>query len=216
MDQDLYIPRLFSYYFGDSAASAYRGASRRLKKWSRAFDQWMDERRQNYTKSSLRQSTLAWRRLVKQCRKMPWEIRQADIEHHIAWMEQQGLSMGTVHEELGIIAGFYRWSDERRVDRLCASGFNPAAQVKPPRPRPYAGTQLLSWDELQGLLTILKRDPSILGQREYAFFLARLSLGVPLNSLRRLQWEQIEGDEAGAWVKGRKASGRVRWPARGR
>jgi hypothetical protein len=42
MDENQNIPLLFSFYFGDSAASAQRGASKRLKKWSRAFEQWMD------------------------------------------------------------------------------------------------------------------------------------------------------------------------------
>src|SRR4030067_2244677 len=212
MDQALYIPRLFSYYFGDSAASAYRGASRRLKKWSRAFEQWMDERRRVYKIDTVKQATMAWRRLVKQCGKMPWEVRQADIEQHRAWMEWEVVAASTINCTMGIIASFYQWCDERRVDPMCEAGFNPAKEAARIKMRRYAGACLWSSKEVGVFLELLSRDVSDLGKREYAFFLARLSLGVPLNSLRRLQWEQIEVDGDGAWGKWRQDSEGVRLP----
>src|SRR4030067_2594464 len=154
MDQALYIPRLFSYYFGDSAASAYRGASRRLKKWSRAFEQWMDERRRVYKIDTVKQATLAWRRLVKQCGKMPWEVRQADIEQHRAWMEQEGFAASTINCTMGIMASFYQWCDERRVGTMCGGGVYPAREAARIKMRGYAGACLWGRKEGGGVLEV--------------------------------------------------------------
>ena len=65
MDEENKLPMLFSFYFGDSAASAQRGASRRLKKWSRAFETWMAERKRDTQKDTVKQAVMAWRRLVR-------------------------------------------------------------------------------------------------------------------------------------------------------
>ena len=48
MDDDGKIPRLLVFLFGDAAATAQRGASSRLRRWCGAFDEWLDERKQNY------------------------------------------------------------------------------------------------------------------------------------------------------------------------
>jgi hypothetical protein len=69
-----------------------------------------------------------------------------------------------------------------------------------------------SRQELDALLDLLSRDSSALGKRDYAFFLARLSLGVPLKSLQQLEWGQVHQDGAGAWVRWTKDSQRVRLP----
>ena len=212
MDQDKNIPLLFTYYFGASTSSTYRGASRRLKKWCRAFDQWLAERRRDYRIATFKQSVLAWKRLVRQCGKLPWDVTQADVEAHTAWMELEGYATGTVHDALGILASFYRWCDEHQVDPACGAGFNPAKAAARLRMKRYAGVELWSRDEVEAFLELLSHDESVLGKREYAFFLARLNLGVPLKTLQRLKWEQVELDEDGAWVRWRVGSGRVRLP----
>lgn len=177
MDEEKNIPLLFSFYFGDSAWAAQRGASRRLKKWSLAFEGWLGERKRVYQKDTVKQARLAWRRLVRQCGKMPWEMRREDIEQHVAWMEEEGYATGTVHDAIGILASFYQWCDQRHMDRSCEKGFNPAAEVRRPRVGRYTGALLLSREEVDRLLGILKRDTSQLGKREQAFTLARLRLG---------------------------------------
>ena len=50
----------------------------------------------------------------------------------------------------------------------------------------YAQVQLLSRDELSTLLGILKQDDSPLGNRDYAFTLAKVRMGVPLKALQQL------------------------------
>jgi site-specific recombinase XerC len=212
MDTPPDIPLLFTFYFGDSASSAQRGASRRFKKWSRGFDQWVAELRQNHSKYTLRHVLLAWRRLVRQCGKMPWQLTPADIDHHITWLKQEGYAVSTVNGSIGIIAGFYQWCDEQHVDSACPPGFNPAKGASRTSRIPYAGVSMWPREELDAFLCLVQRDSSPLAKRDYAFFLARLSLGVPLKSLQRLTWGQVEQDAAGAWVRWRMDGERVRLP----
>ncbi len=182
MDEDQDIPRLFSFYFGDSAVSAQSGASRRLKKWSRAFEQWVGERRRNTQKDTVKHALLAWRRLVRQCGKMPWQVTQQDIDQHIAWFDLEGYAASTINGSIGFIASFYQWCDEQRVDPSCAPGFNPAKGAIKTKLRRYDAVSMWSLDELEAFLHLLATDGSPLGVRDYAFFLARLSLGVPLKT----------------------------------
>jgi integrase len=214
MDEDKNIPLLFSFYFGDSALSAQRGASRRLKKWSRAFEKWINECRRKYQKETVKQAVMAWRRLVRQCGKMPWEVRREDIELHSTWMEQEGFARSTINGAIGIVASFYQWCDEKRVDTACEAGFNPAHEAKRIKIMRFEGACLWNREEVKAFMDLLSRDGSELGKREYAFFLARLHLGVPLKSLQKLEWGQIQQDEAGVWVwvRWRKEGEQVRLP----
>lgn len=172
----------------------------------------MGERRREYQKDTVKQAVMAWRRLVRQCGKMPWEISREDIEQHAAWMNEEGFAASTVNCAIGIIASFYQWCDEQRVDRACEKGFNPAKEATRMKVRRFGEAQIWSQEEIEALLELLGRDGSELGKREYAFFLARLNLGVPLKNLLQLKWEQIEADEAGAWVRWREQGERVRLP----
>jgi integrase len=193
-------PLLLTFYFGDSAAHAHSAASKRLKKWSRSFDQWTAGLRQDYRQDTLKHALLAWRRLVRQSGKMPWQLSPSNIDHHALWLKQEGFAVSTVNASLGFIAAFYQWCADHRIDSACPPGFNPAkAASRTSLPR-YAGVTMWSLQELDALLDLLHRDFSPLGKRDYAFFLARLNLGVPLKSLQRLAWGQIEQDGAGAWV----------------
>jgi integrase len=212
MDEENNVPMLFSFYFGDSAVSAQRGASGRLRKWSRAFEMWMTERKRDTQKDTVKQAAMAWRRLVRQCGKMPWEIRREDIEQHAAWMNQEGFAASTTNCAMGIIASFYHWCDKQQMDTACEPGFNPAKEAARMKMRRYEGASLWSREEVGAFLELLSRDGSELGRREYAFFLARLYLGVPLKNLQQLRWEQIEEDEAGAWMRWREDGERVRLP----
>jgi len=212
MDTHPDIPLLFTFYFGDSASSAHHGASRRFKKWSRAFDQWVAKLRQDLRKDSLKQPLLAWRRLIRQCGKMPWQLTPADINQHLTWMKQEGFAVSTVNDSIVYISAFYQWCAEQNVDPTCPTGFNPAKGAKCSKRIPYRGESMWSQDELNALLTLYHRDPSPLGKRDYACMLIRLNTGVPLKSLRQLTWGQVEQDGTGAWVHWRRDGERVHLP----
>jgi site-specific recombinase XerD len=212
MDEAGKVPRMLEFPFGEAAETAQRGASRRLRRWSQAFEEWLAMRRQNYKPGAAKQAVLTWRRLLRERGKMPWELRQEDIEQHTDWMQAQGYAPTTISNAVGTVADFYRWCGERQADPECEAGFNPAAGARRPKIQRYAGAKLLSREEAGALLGILRRDDSPLGRRDYAFFLARLHLGAPLQSLLGLRWGQIEQDEEGAWVRWRVESERAALP----
>ncbi|HJW91815.1 MAG TPA: phage integrase N-terminal SAM-like domain-containing protein, partial [Anaerolineales bacterium] len=187
MEAEDKIPTLLVYLFGESAGAAWRAASPRFLRWCAAFEGWLEERGRRYGRDTLKQSKLAWRRLFEHCRKLPWELRQVDIQAHAAWMQAEGYAPSTIYNALGMLSVFYRWCAERSIDAETEAGFNPAAGVPRPKLRRYAGAQLLSPGELKALLDILSRDHTSLGLRDYAFFLARLTMGVPLKQLRQLR-----------------------------
>jgi DNA-binding transcriptional MerR regulator len=210
---DNHVPLLLTFLFGDSAKVAQQGASERLLRWCRAYEDWLAERKRIRKPGTIRHSVEAWRRLAQQTGKMPWELTAKDIEQHAAWMQNKGLSPMTIASSLGIISNFYRWCGERRVDPECPEGFNPADKVNRPKVRLYRGAKLLSREEISRLLETMQRDSSVLGKRDYAFTLARLRFGVPLSSLQQLKWEQIEHDHGETWVRWRPEADWQRLPA---
>lgn len=193
-------PILLDLLFGDAADMAWRGASARLMRWAEAFDRWLAERAQKVKPGTLRDAQLAWKRLLQESGRMPWELTQADIEAHAAWMEAQGYGSSAICKAVGYIAMFYRWCGERGIDPGYEPGFNPAAGVKRPRVRRYANAQLLSRGEIAALLGIIAKDETVLGLREYAFTLFRLRTGVKMKDLQHLQWGQLQHDQAGTAV----------------
>jgi integrase len=207
------IPLLLSYYFGENAASAQRGASRRLKKWSLAFERWLAERKKKFTMTAVRESQLAWKRLVRQCGKMPWEVAPEDLEEHIRWMQADGYARVTTNTAVNLISNFYEWCATHKVDEACGKDFNPARGVARLRVRFYERSVAWSREEVGGLLELMERDKSVLGKRTLAFLRLRLSSGVLLKDLLSLKWEQLEQDGEEAWVRWRASADRVKLDA---
>ena len=198
-------PRLMEVMFGGQAERAWRGASRRMRRWCEAFDGWVGER----GASASKQRRLTWRGLLEEQGKMPWELRQEDIEAHVRWMKEKGYAVTTISNRLGMISNFYRWCDDRGVDRACGAEFDPAREVRRPKIRRYAEVTLLSQAEVEALLSTLKRDRSPLGKRDTAFVLTRLRTGAPLRAVQQLRWGQIEEADGKRWVRWGGKSGRV-------
>ena len=179
---------MLEFIFGEAAGAAWQGASERLMLWSGAFEEWMAERQHKYKKDAVKQARLAWRRLLRERRKMPWELSRADIEAHAAWMQAQGYATSSIANSIGFFDHFFRWRQEQGIEAEMA---NPAAEVQRPKVRRYEGAKLLSRGEVERLLGLMERDPSPLGKRDYAFFLFRMKMGVPLKVLLRLQWKDF-------------------------
>jgi integrase len=195
------IPFLLQFLFGQAAGLAHRDASERMLRWCRAMDDWLAERGRKCINRTYRRSKTAWKRLLSHCGKPPWEITPADIHQHIEWMEASGYAPSTINTELGVLSRFYDWCAQGDIDPGCGLAFNPLAQVPKPKRVNYSHTKVLSRAEVRALLAILKRDQSILGQRDYAFFLARLTQGVPTKKLLQLQWGQVECRADGVWLR---------------
>ena len=207
------IPALLQFMFGEAAELAQRGASARLLRWSEAMDEWLAERQRNYSVSTGYMSKAAWRRLLPQCGLPPWEIRKDDVQAHIERMAAQGYAPNTIGLEMSCLSSFYRWCSQHEIDPQCGEKFNPAAEVPAPRQRSKAEAKVLSLPEVRALLRLIQRDKSPLGKRDYAFFLARLQLGVQLKTLQQLRWGQFEQDQAGAWVRWGPEAERAPLPA---
>jgi hypothetical protein len=212
------VPLLLEFLFPESAESVLPLVSPRLLRWCSSFDSWLAERRQSRPPKDRTHAIRSWRSLLGVCGKPPWEITQADIEQHAAWMESNGYSPISICSALTFISAFYRWCAEHQPDPECPPSFNPAAGVARPKYSRRPVSPLLSRLELASLIGYMRRDISALGRRDYAFILARLRLGVPLQRLQRLRWEQIEcdasiGDESGAWVRLQPGDSRLPLPA---
>jgi hypothetical protein len=108
-----------------------------------------------------------------------------------------------VQKDLVYIAAFYRWCGDRSPDPLCPPSFNPTLGLTRPTRVHYAHAHILTPPETQALLQVLGADPSLLSQRDHAFFLSRLRLGVDNTKLRKLRWGQIEMVDGCPWVAGR-------------
>ena len=205
------VPLFFTYLFGEAAPVAYQGASERLLLWASAFEAWLEELHMHHP-GTLEHAQVAWRRLLGQQPKLPWELTPADIDAHLAWLKAQGYAACTLYRSLKFVSVFYRWCSAKGVDPGCPPSFNPAAGLSHPLPPLYTGVQLLGRGELRHLLAVLRRDASPVGIRDFAFVLARLRLGVPLGHLQRLQWGQFEVSEGYANVRWRAGCEPVRLP----
>ena len=173
----------------------------RLKLWAAAFDEWLAESRRRLRSNAPDRYLSDWRLLLKQSPKMPWEMSPQHIEAHLDWMRECGYSPNTIRSASASFAGFFTWCSARMVDQECEPGFNPAAGVPRPRQPPVYTAALLSQEELDRLFEILRQDRSRTARRDYAFYLARMCLGVPSKALVELKWGQIFLQDNAAWVR---------------
>jgi len=152
-------------------------------------------------------------RLLPHCGLPPWEIGESDVQAHIERMAAQGYAPNTIRFEMSCLSSFYRWCSQHEIDPQNGQDFNPVAELPAPKQGARADTEILSRSEARALLKLVKRDESLLGKRDYAFFLARLQFGVQLKTLQQLRWGQIEQDQAGAWVRWGPEAERTPLPA---
>ena len=212
------IPHLVQFLYGESAETVPLEPGSRLWRWAQAFEEWLAE--QSYPGTGTYKNLLyTWKQLLNERKKPPWEMDQADIEAYQAWMHAEGKAARTIVIRIGILAKFYTWCNQRQVDPECEPGFNPAVAVKRPPLRAYRGPDgkqavMLSRGEIARLQIVTEQDKTPLAMRDHAFLTARLGLGVPLKSLQRLEWGQIEvvgeGEASEAWVAWRPEIGRWR------
>ena len=191
---------MLGFMFGERAGLVGEASPERLVRWCEAFEGWLEERRRNCHASTYRAGITAWKRLLGRVAKAPWEISQGDVLAYATWLQEEGLAPSTIRYELSTISSFYRWCCQMKVDPEMGEGFNPTEGVPRPKVRHYANAKVLNHAEARALLAILKMDEAILAKRDYAFFLARLRVGVALKKLQQLRWGQIENGEDGILV----------------
>jgi site-specific recombinase XerD len=192
------IPILMRLMYGEKAELAQQGGSGQLIRWCQAFEEWLGERKRNYTKKVWQTSLHAWEEILEQTQKTPWEIKEGDIREYREWLQERTYAAVTIRKRLTSLDSFYDWCSRHKVDNKVN---NPVLGVRKPKDAEYGKAQTLSVAEAQDFLEEVLRDGSILSKRDYAFFLARLLMGAPLDYLLKLKFGQIERHESGRWVR---------------
>lgn len=190
-----HIPTLIQLIYGEQATLGAEGASERLRRWSAAFEGWLE----SYPQHQRPQLIVPWRGLLASSRKLPWGITTQDVRAYLDALQARGYVDATIHKHRRYLDRFFDWCQLHAVD---GPVFNPVKEVPTSKLVNFKKVASLSVKEAAALLAALRKDDTVLGKRDYAFFLSRLLLGVPLQSLLGLKWGQIE-------VEGRQA--RVLW-----
>jgi site-specific recombinase XerD len=138
-----------------------------------------------------------WKRLLASCGKMPWQITTQDVRVYLDGLGASGYAGATIHEHRRYLGSFYNWCQAQALGGL---EYNPVEKVPKPKFNRYKNIACLSVMEARRLLAALRSDDTPLGKRDYAFFLARLMLGVRSKYLLSLKWGQIEVEDEQAWV----------------
>ncbi|MCK5315908.1 MAG: hypothetical protein KAJ53_12325, partial [Anaerolineales bacterium] len=169
MEEEEHIPILIKLLYGEQAGLAAQSASGRLRRWCTAFEAWQG----TFPEYRRRRLTRPWHELLSSRQKVPWKITEKDVEEYLAELEERGYVSRTIHERRRYLEWFYEWCEQQGVDGKNGQGFNPVKHVPKPKLSRYENVQILSAAEVRDLLAALGRDESILGKRDYAFFLAR-------------------------------------------
>lgn len=200
-DED--VPILMDFLYGDKAKLAMEALDQRLLRWCQAFEDWLAERQKVVHHLTYKNSRFAWKQMLAQVGKPPWKISKSDVSGYVEWLQEQGRAPGTIRLHLGAISSFYSWCDERGVDPDCDPGFDPVKGIARPKVRRYAKAQVLSREEACALLAALKLDDYAVTKRDYAFFLARLRMGVTVKDLLEMRWGEVgDGERRFAYGRG--------------
>lgn len=147
----------------------------------------------------------------------PLEVRP---EHVAAWraeLERRAQKPATVYARVSRVASFYRWlMSDPQLGHFVSS--NPAAQARPPHPRPYQSESVkaLTDDEMNRLLEAVAgraATGSLHAKRDYALLLFFFLTGLRRSEVVSLRGKDIEHTGGGRLViryrrKGGKFVGR--------
>lgn len=204
MKKNEHIPTLIQLMYGQGAERALAGASAQLLRWSAAFDGWLVERKDKYSRRTWRGSIHSWAEMLDFSGKAPGEIAGADICRYRDWMKGRGYADSTICDRFVHLNSFYKYCEQHLAggeNSVDGATFNPTIGVGAPKKLLFGKALALTVEEAQSLLAAMRSDDSLLGKRDYAFFLARLLMGPPLDYLLKLKYGQLERGEGGAWVR---------------
>jgi integrase/recombinase XerD len=149
----------------------------------------------------------AWREFLALTRKPPWQATAADVEAYAQTLKKRKLRPGTISHRLTRLTKFYEYCQAHRTDPQCPADFNPVAGVSRPRRLKLEKARYLTRSEEAALLDAIRRDPSPLGQRDYALFLLLLRTGWKAGDVRQLKWEDLSWGAAAESAAGEQAGG---------
>lgn len=127
-------------------------------------------------------------------------------------MDRRGLKPATVYARVSRVSAFYRWlMSDPQLSRFIRS--NPAAQARPRYPRPCQSesTKALSDDEMNRLLSVVRRladTGSVVGRRDYALLLFYFLTGLRRSEVIGLRGKDLEVKEGTLVIRYRRKGGK--------
>ena len=153
--------------------------------WLESYNLWLSSRQAESTRRSYGH---IWKTVLSFLQKQPGEIDRGDIVRIINYLRERGLAPATIGQYIAGISSFYsyvgKYFTELRDD-------NPARDAPRPRVMQYSDAYYLTPEEASTLLKVIDRS-TILGQRDYALFLAYIMLGRRNSEIRKLRWGDFE------------------------
>jgi integrase len=202
------IPLLISFIFKEEAESVYAFVGERLLAWAKAFEEWLVEYgRTRADATVVSKARKSWREFYKVVKVMPWEVTEKDVRYFAEELEKIGVPVLTKSRRMADLSKFYDYCHNRQVDKPWAEalegceGFNPARKVRFPKRPDEESDQYLDLEEVAAFMEALKQDPTILGKREYAFFLGLLRTGTNVLGFARIRWKDIETEAGEVWAR---------------
>lgn len=164
----------------------------RLRRWARAFESWLHERRAGCHRTVELRSRLAWREFLALTQKPPWQAGPEAVNAYASSLQARGLRPYTISSRLTALSNFYSYCQQVGVDAQCQPGFNPVKAVQRPKIVEYLNARSLSPKEEAALLVAIQRDASPIGKRDYALILALLRTVWKSVKVRELRWGDWE------------------------
>lgn len=196
------LPLLLLFMHGEADARiALETASEQTLLWCQAFEGWLSEIRGRFKPTTYRTYLLAWKGFINHSQMMPYQINSSEVQAYIEYLSSTArLAPAILHWRLQILSSFYDWCTQQAIDPSCGPDFNLGAPHVWKKPKTKTRWELMSHEEAQALLDILRNEPWILCSREFAFFTCRLLLGISTRKLVHLKWGQIRADQEGRWI----------------
>lgn len=199
-------PLLIYYIFGHEASLVVANAGERLLAWAKAFGDWLAILKAKHPPNVERAAKNSWRELYNFVQKMPWEITKEDLERFVSSQERTEAARITICRRLTDISNFYKFVHENQIDRKWAepiigsSVLNPAEGVSRPVREIEERVGYLDVEEMNAFLQAIEKEGSIMGRRDYAFFLVLLLTAIYGLQGTQLRWMDLERGEDTAWI----------------
>lgn len=154
--------------------------------WVEVFEVWLEGKASAHTRAAYRS---AWKLLLLQAQKMPWELEQDDLLKWVKVMQRQGASNKSIQLRLSAIRSFFaemeRWGEN-----------NPASGISMQTDKKNKG---LTQAEVDAFLGAIPTN-TLNGKRDYALFLCYLTSGRRPGEVKKLKQKQILQDGKRAWL----------------
>jgi site-specific recombinase XerD len=200
------VPLLIYYIFGYEAGMVHETAGERLQAWAEAFDKWLLFLKNTKLRGEQGRAKTAWRELLLLSPKLPWEIKQEDIEGFVVAQEKTDAARRTICKRLTAISNFYKYVYEHQVDRKWGAPtvgrnyLNPAKGVTRPQREAEERAGYLDEEEMNAFLRAIDKEGSIIGKRDYAFFFVLFLTAMNGTQLARLRWLDVERGDDNVWI----------------